>query len=70
MTDTQKEMLKLYSKANENGKQIIFDILACSAVFGEPFYKELQEALDKGTKSELRTVVAKYIAILKERATA
>ena len=70
MTDTKTEMLKLYDKANEDGKQLIFDILACSAVFGEPFYKELQEALDKGTKSELRAVIAKYTAILKERATA
>lgn len=50
MTDTQKEMLQLYSEQDASGKELIFNMLLCAVVCGEPFYKEMQELLEQGKK--------------------
>ena len=50
MTDTQKEMLQLYSEQDASGKELIFNMLLCAVVCGEPFYKEMQEFLEQGNK--------------------
>lgn len=69
MTDNQIKIITLYDNADERGQELILNILVCAGAFGEPFYKELQEALDKGDKIGMLEVIAKYTAILKERAT-
>lgn len=71
MTTAQIEKLvNLHEKADERGQELMLNILVCAGAFGEPFYKELQEALDKGDKIGMLEVIAKYTAILKERAKA
>lgn len=54
MTDTQKEMLQLYSEQDASGKELIFNMLLCAVACGEPFYKEMQELLEQDKKEEMR----------------
>ena len=69
MTDTQKEMLQLYSKQDASGKELIFNMLLCAVVCGEPFYKEMQELLEQGKKEEMREALQRCMetARAKER---
>lgn len=70
MTDREKtevKMLTLYNEASKKGKELIFNILLCAVTFGEPFYNEMQERLDRGDKDGMRGITEKYTAILKER---
>lgn len=60
MTDTQKEMLQLYSKQDASGKELIFNMLLCAVVCGEPFYKEMQELLEQGKKEEMREALQRW----------
>lgn len=70
MTDgkkTEVEMLTLYIRASEKGKELIFNTLLCAVTFGEPFYNEMQKLLDRGNNNGVCEALAKYTAILKER---
>lgn len=60
MTDTQKEMLQLYSEQDASGKELIFNMLLCAVVCGEPFYKETQELLEQGKKEEMREALQRW----------
>lgn len=60
MTDTQKEMLQLYSEQDASGKELIFNMLLCAVVCGEPFYKEKQELLEQGKKEEMREALQRW----------
>ena len=69
MTEKQKEMLQIWSEADENGKALIMDLLTVAVAFGEPFYNEMQTYLDRKDADAMRAVVAKYKAMLREGAT-
>lgn len=60
MTDTQKEMLQLYSEQDASGKELIFNMLLCAVVCGQPFYKEMQELLEQGKKEEMREALQRW----------
>lgn len=60
MTDTQKEMLQLYSEQDASGKELILNMLLCTVVCGEPFYKEMQELLEQGKKEEMREALQRW----------
>ena len=67
MTDTQKEMLQLYSEQDASGKELIFNMLLCAVACGEPFYKEMQELLEQDKKEEMREALQRWTARAKER---
>ena len=71
MTDTQKEMLQLYSEQDASGKEIVFNMLLCAVVCGEPFYKEMQELLEQGNKQVMREALQRWTetARTKERSS-
>lgn len=71
MTDTQKEMLQLYSEQDASGKEIVFNMLLCAVVCGEPFYKEMQELLEQGNKQAMREALQRWTetARTKERSS-
>lgn len=60
MTDTQKEMLQLYSEQDASGKELIFNMLLCAVACGEPFYKEMQELLEQDKKEEMREALQRW----------
>lgn len=60
MTDTQKEMLQLYSEQDASGKELIFNMLLCDVACGEPFYKEMQELLEQDKKEEMREALQRW----------
>ena len=64
------KIITYFDNADERGKGLILDILACAVTFGDAFFEEMQEPTDKGDKDGVRAILAKYTAILKERATA
>ena len=68
MTDNQKELIQLWTDADEDGKAMIFDLLTVAVAVGEPFYTEMQTYLEKGTDA-MRACVARYKALLREGAT-
>lgn len=71
MTDTQKETLQLYSEQAASGKEIVFNMLLCAVVCGEPFYKEMQELLEQGNKQAMREALQRWTetARTKERSS-
>ena len=69
MTEEQKEMLQIWSEADENGKALIMDLLTVAVAFGEPFYNEMQTYLDRKDADAMRAGIAKYKAMLREGAT-
>lgn len=69
MTDNQKEMLQIWSEADENGKELIMDLLTVAVAIGEPFYNEMQTYLDRKDTDAMRACVARYKALLREGAT-
>ena len=69
MTEEQKEMLQIWSEADENGKALIMDLLTVAVAFGEPFYNEMQTYLDRKDADAMRACVARYKALLREGAT-
>lgn len=50
MTDTQKEMLQLYSEQDASGKELIFNMLLCAVVCGEPFTRKCKNFWSKARK--------------------
>lgn len=50
----KQELLTMWEQADERGKQLIFDILACAVAFGNPFLEEMQELTGRGNKDEIR----------------
>ena len=69
MTENQKEMLQIWSEADENGKELIMDLLTVAVAIGEPFYNEMQTYLDRKDTDAMRACVARYKALLREGAT-
>ena len=69
MTDTQKEMIQLWTEADEDGKVMIFDLLTVAVAVGEPFYTEMQTYLENKDADAMRACVARYKALLREGAT-
>ena len=69
MTENQKEMLQIWSEADENGKELIMDLLTVAVAICEPFYNEMQTYLDRKDADAMRAGVAKYKAMLREGAT-
>ena len=67
MTDTKKEMLQLYSKQDASGKELIFNMLLCAVVCGEPFYKEMQELLEQGNKQAMREALQRWTETAKAK---
>lgn len=67
MTDTQKEMRQLYSEQDASGKELIFNMLLCAVVCGEPFYKEMQELLEQGKKEEMREALQRWTETAKAK---
>lgn len=67
MTDTQKEMLQLYSEQDASGKELIFNMLLCAVVCGEPFYKEMQELLEQGKKEEMLKALQRWTETARAR---
>ena len=67
MTDTQKEMLQLYSEQDASGKELIFKMLLCAVVCVEPFYKEMQELLEQGKKEEMREALQRWTETAKAK---
>lgn len=66
----KQELLTMWEQADERGKQLIFDILACAVAFGNPFLEEMQELTGRGNKDEIRGALAKWTALTKERSKA
>lgn len=69
MRDIDRKIIDTYTNANEKQKEIMLNVLECAVTFGEPFYKEMQEYLDSGDREGMLEAIARYTAILKERAT-
>ena len=69
MTEEQKEMLQIWSEADENGKALIIDLLTVAVAVGEPFYTEMQTYLENKDTDAMRACVARYKALLREGAT-
>lgn len=69
MTDTQKEMIQLWTEADEDGKAFIFDLLTVAVAIGEPFYTEMQTYLENKDTDAMSACVARYKALLREGAT-
>jgi hypothetical protein len=69
MTETQKEMIQLWTEADEDGKAFIFDLLTVAVAIGEPFYTEMQTYLENKGTDAMRACVARYKALLREGAT-
>ena len=69
MTEKQKEMLQIWSEADENGKALIMDLLTVAVAFGEAVYNEMQTYLDRKDADAMRAGIAKYKAMLREGAT-
>lgn len=69
MTENQKEMLQIWSEADENGKELIMDLLTVAVAICEPFYNEMQTYLDRKDTDAMRACVARYKALLREGAT-
>ena len=69
MTDNQKELIQLWTDADEGGKAMIFDLLTVAVAVGEPFYTEMQSYLESKDADAMRACVARYKAILREGAT-
>lgn len=67
MTDTKKEMLQLYSEQDASGKELIFNMLLCAVVCGEPFYKEMQELLEQGKKEEMLKALQRWTETARAR---
>lgn len=63
----KQELLTMFDQADESGKQLIFDMLACTVAFGDPFLEEMQELTGRGNKDEIRGAFAKWTALIKER---
>lgn len=64
------ELLSMLEQADEREKQLIFDMLACTVVFGDSFLEEMRELKDRGNKDEMRVALAKWAALIKERSKA
>lgn len=69
MTDTQKELIQIWTDADEDGKAMIFDLLTVAVAIGEPFYTEMQTYLENEDTDAMRAYVARYKALLREGAT-
>lgn len=69
MTDNQKELIQLWTDADEDGKAMIFDLLTVAVAVGEPFYTEMQTYLESKDADAMRACVARYKALLREGAT-
>lgn len=69
MTDNQKELIQIWTDADEDGKAMIFDLLTVAAAIGEPFYTEMQSYLESKDADAMRACVARYKALLREGAT-
>lgn len=66
----KQELLTMWEQADESGKQLIFDMLACAVAFGDPFLEEMQELTGRGNKDEIRGALAEWTALTKERSKA
>lgn len=67
MTANQQELVTMWEKADDKGKQLISNMLECAVTFGEPFHKEMQELLAKGDKDGMRKALTKWTDLIKER---
>lgn len=70
MTDNQRELVTMWENADTSEQQLIFNLIACAVAFGDPFYREMQELLDKGDKDGMRVALEKWTALIREGATA
>ena len=66
LTETDKEILKLWDNADEDGKNFIFDALICTVVGGDAFLKEIQTYLEAGDKDAMRACVANWKTAIEE----
>lgn len=69
MTGNQKELIQLWTDADEDGKAMIFDLLTVAVAVGEPFYTEMQSYLESKDADAMRACIARYKALLREGAT-
>lgn len=66
LTETDKEILKLWDNADEDGKNFIFDMLICTVAGGDDFLKEMQTYLEAGDKDAMRACVANWKTAIEE----
>lgn len=67
----KQELLTMWEQVDESGKQLIFDMLACTVAFGDSFLEEMQELIAaRGDKDKIRGALAKWTALTKERSKA
>ena len=66
----KQELLTMWEQVDESGKQLIFDMLACTVAFGDSFLEEMQELIARGDKDKIRGALAKWTAPTKERSKA
>lgn len=66
----KQELLTMWEQADESEKQLIFNMLACTVAFGDPFLEEMRELISRGDKDEIRGALAKWTALTKERSKA
>lgn len=70
MTNNREKLVTRWENADTSGKQLIFNVIECAVAFGDPFYNEMQELLDKGDKDGMRAAIEKWTALIREGATA
>lgn len=70
MTNNREKLVTRWENADASGKQLIFNVIECAVAFGDPFYNEMQELLDKGDKDGMRAAIEKWTALIREGATA
>lgn len=61
MTDTKKQIIELYNEQDASGKKFIFNMVFCTAKFGEPFLKEMQELSEQGKKAEMQEAIKRWV---------
>ena len=67
MTENEKDFLDLFSKADDEGKLFIANLLMCFVSGGDAFFKEF-EAIPPQDRDGARACVNKWILIIGQKA--
>ena len=65
-TDTTKELVELYRRADADFKEIIFTMLTLTGKYGDPFLEETKEPALAGDREALKAVFRKWEAKAEE----
>lgn len=61
MTSTQtNELLSLWERANDNGKQLMLDFMEQATTFGDEWWREMETHLKNNDKIGMKKAIQRY----------